>query len=197
MALSEVLAPEATVTTRLLLRAPQSNDLEALYALQSDPVANRFCTCATPASRSTAQTQLDAWQRHWDDHGFGHWAIAEAAAPQRLIGFGGLMHRSVGGHAGLHLYYRFEPQAWGRGLASEMAIQALEMAFGPLNQSGVWAVVQPADAPSRKTLERLGLKLKGALADVPGRAASLLYEIGAARWSSQPRCAPEPTPFGA
>ncbi len=197
MTLSEPSATALTTTTRLLLRAPEPDDLQALRALNADPAVNRFCACATPSTPEATRNQLQAWLAHWEQHGFGHWAIAERSAPQRLIGFGGLMHRSVGGHAGLYLYYRILPQAWGRGLASEMSQQAMRLAFEELSEATVLAAVLPANAPTRKTLEGLGLRLKGALADIPGRAASLLYELNASRWAGLPREAPAAVPFGA
>lgn len=187
--------PAAMVTRRLLLRPPRDSDLDALLALHADPAVNRFCAAATPQGLPAVKAQLQGWIDHWQVHGFGHWAIAERDHPERLIGFGGLMHRSVAGHAGLFLYYRISPQAWGRGLASEMALHAFEQAFGQYRQESVVAAVLPNNAPTRKTLEGLGLRLKGTLSDGPGNATALLYELGADRWASLPRAEPEVVAF--
>ncbi|RZL35350.1 MAG: N-acetyltransferase [Rubrivivax sp.] len=161
--------PAAMVTRRLVLRPPLDGDLDTLLALYADPAVTRFCAAATPHGRASTQAQLEAWIGHWQAYGFGHWAIAERDRPDSLIGFGGLMHRSVAGHAGLYLYYRITPQAWGRGLASEMALHAIGEAFEQRRDSAVVAAVLPNNAPTRKTLEGLGLRLKGILADGPGR----------------------------
>jgi RimJ/RimL family protein N-acetyltransferase len=166
-------------------------------ALYADPAVTRFCAAATPQGRSATQAQLEAWIAHWHRHGFGHWAIAERDQPDSLIGFGGLMHRSVAGHAGLYLYYRITPQAWGRGLASEMALHAFSQAFEQHRESAVVAAVLPNNAPTRKTLESLGLRLKGTLSDGPGNAAALLYELTADRWATLPRGEPEAVAFAA
>lgn len=189
--------PVAGTTHRLVLRPPRDSDLDILTALYADPAVTRFCAAATPNGREATQAQLQAWIRHWQTHGFGHWAIAEREQPDRLIGFGGLMHRSVAGHAGLYLYYRITPQAWGRGLASEMALHAFSEAFEQHRQASVVAAVLPNNAPTRKTLEGLGLRLKGTLADGPGAAAALLYELTAERWASLPRGEPEAVAFAA
>ncbi len=187
----------ALVTRRLLLRPPRDTDLDVLTALHADPAVNRFCSAATPHGRTATEAQLRAWMDHWQAHGFGHWAIAERDTPELLIGFGGLMHRSVAGHAGLFLYYRITPQAWGRGLASEMAQQAFGQAFEQRHDGTVVAAVLPDNAPTRKTLEGLGLRIKGMLADGPGAAAALLYELSASRWASLPRGEPEAVAFAA
>ena len=189
--------PAAMVTHRLVLRPPRDSDLDILLALYADPAVTRFCAAATPHGRDATQAQLQAWIKHWQTHGFGHWAIAERERPDTLIGFGGLMHRSVAGHAGLYLYYRITPQAWGRGLASEMALHAFSQAFEQHRATSVVAAVLPNNAPTRKTLEGLGLRLKGTLADGPGSAAALLYELGADRWATLPRNEPEAIAFAA
>lgn len=201
MILSELSAPAAgpatMATPRLLLRAPGVEDLGSLLRLNADPAVCRFCACSTPLGREATEAQLQAWLSHWQAEGFGHWAIAEQGRPDEVIGFGGVMRRSVGGHRGLYLYYRIAPQAWGRGLAAEMAQQALSLAFDELREGTVMASVQPANAPTRKTLEQLGLRLKGAVTEMPGLAASLLYELSASRWATQPRAEPEAIAFAA
>lgn len=189
--------PAAMVTRRLVLRPPKASDLEPLSALHADPAVNRFCAAATPQGRDAVQAQLQSWIQHWQTRGFGHWAIAEREQPDNLIGFGGLMHRSVAGHAGLYLYYRITPQAWGRGLASEMAQYAMAQAFEQHHEGAVVAAVLPNNAPTRKTLEGLGLRLKGSLADGPGSSAALLYELDADRWATLPRGEPEAVAFAA
>ena len=189
--------PAAMVTPRLVLRPLRDSDLDTLTALNADPAVNRFCAAATPQGRVATEAQLQVWQAHWQAHGFGHWAIAEREQPDQLIGFGGLMHRSVAGHAGLYLYYRITPQAWGRGLASEMALHAFVQAFEQRHEAAVVAAVLPNNAPTRKTLESLGLRLKGTLSDGPGSAAALLYELTGDRWASLPRAEPEAVAFAA
>lgn len=185
------------LTERLLLRAPQPADLAALYEIQSDPVSQRFSPSAMPGSREEVLQQLDDWLAHWQAHEFGYWAIALREQPEELLGFGGLMHRMLAGRSGLALYFRFRPQAWGQGYAAEMTQAALALAFEQLQAPAVGAVVQPANTPSRKTLQRAGLRLKGSLANVPGQPADLLYEIGADHYAEMPRLPPQATPFGA
>ncbi|MDM4766245.1 GNAT family N-acetyltransferase [Pelomonas sp. SE-A7] len=184
-------------TARLLLRAPQAADLAALHEIQSDPVSNRFHPGGLLETQDQAAELLQAWQAHWQVQGFGYWAIALLERPGELLGFGGLMNKPVAGRQALSLYFRFRPQAWGQGYAAEMAQAALRLAFGPLQAPAVLAVVQAANTPSRKTLERVGLRLKGSLADVPGQPADLLYEITAGHHATLPQLPPQATPFGA
>ena len=199
MALSELsaLAIQPLETARLILRAPAPEDLEAVFELHADPVANRFSASGPMPTREASAELLDSWLAHWKMQGFGYWAIAAREQPAHVIGFGGVMSRTVGGVTGLHLYFRFRPQAWGQGLASEMAMSALEVAFQTLHASQVLAVVLPPNTPSRKTLERIGMLLKSSSAEVPGQTPSLVYEITAERFAELPKTPPPPTPFGA
>lgn len=198
MALSESSAFAASLLTeRLALRMPLASDLEAMFELHADPVANRLSPSGPLHSREASQALLQTWLTHWQAQGFGYWAIALREQPEQVIGFGGVMNRTVGGIGGLHLYFRFRPQFWGRGLASEMALAALELAFERLQAPNVLGVVLPSNTPSRKTLERIGMLLKSAQADVPGQAPNLVYEMTAARFVGLPKTPPAPTPFGA
>lgn len=194
---SAALPLEPQTSARLLLRAPQAEDLDALFELHADPVANRFSPTGQPVTRESTRILLQSWLDHWQAKGYGYWAIAPIEQPQVLIGFGGVMSRTVAGVAGHYLYFRFWPQAWGQGLASEMSMVALAQAFDDLHAPQVLAVVQPANKPSRKTLERIGMLLKGSMADVPGQEPSLVYEITAGRYAVLPKTPPAPTPFGA
>lgn len=189
------------LTPRLALRAPQPSDLEAMFDVLADPVANRFSPCGLIATREASALLLEDWRAHWQNEGFGYWAITRReqldAPSDEVVGFGGVMRRSVDGVSNLYLYFRFRPQAWGQGLASEMALVALDMAFEKLHAQRVLAVVAPANTPSRKTLDRIGLLLKSSIADVPGQPPSLVYEITADRFAVLPKTQPAPTPFGA
>lgn len=192
------------LTPRLALRAPQSSDLEAMFELHADPVANRLSPSGLVDTREASAVLLAGWMAHWRAEGFGYWTITCREQPAQaqqavagVVGFGGVMRRTVDGVSNLYLYFRIRPQVWGQGLASEMALAALNLAFDKLHEQRVLAVVVPANTPSRKTLERIGLLLKSSLADVPGQPPSLVYEITADRFAMLPKTQPAPTPFGA
>jgi RimJ/RimL family protein N-acetyltransferase len=184
-------------TDRLLLRMPCEADLAAIYALYTDPAVNRFNPSGVMHSRTQAQVLLKTWLAHWQQAGFGYWAIALREQPEALLGFGGLMSLAIDEQPCLNLYFRFYSHAWGCGYASEMALAALEQAFTQWHARAVLAVVEPANVPSRKTLERIGMRLKGAWADRPAQPPSLLYEMSAAHWAELPQQKPQITPFGA
>jgi RimJ/RimL family protein N-acetyltransferase len=93
--------------------------------------------------------------RHWDEHGFGLWMLRlEPTGP--VIGRGLLRRLNVEGVDEVEIGYSFEPEFWGRGLATEIAVGCLEQGRQRGFQSMV-AVTLPGNAASRRVLEKAGL----------------------------------------
>lgn len=182
-----------TRTSRLTLRPPQAADARAFRDLLSDPANRRF-----GAGGPAASERLELWRALWARDGLGPWAVALRDQPALgAIGFGGLSRGRIGSAPSLLLEFHFLSDFWGRGYAAEMALAALALAFGELHAPAVQALLAPGNTAARKTLERVGLRLTGSVADHPGEAASLLYEINAAQYAARPPQMPEATPFGA
>lgn len=118
---------------------------------------------------------LEAWIAHWDAHAFGYWAVADASRPADVLGFGGVMYKDVGHLHGLNMYFRFAPEAWGKGYATRLARAGLDLAFNTLGAAEVLGLVRPFNMPSRRVLERAGFVQFSSAADVPGEQPSLLY----------------------
>lgn len=166
-------------TQRLILRRPRAADLDAVFAIHGDPETNRFNPAGPMQTPAQADTVLSGWRAHWDAQGFGYWAISAIDAPNHLIGFGGIIRKALDGRATLNLYFRFRPEAWSKGYASELASAALKLAFETLGEKEVVGIVRRDNAPSIKALQRAGLKLAGEIDDVPPREPSLIFEIAA------------------
>ncbi|MEW6704966.1 MAG: GNAT family N-acetyltransferase [Pseudomonadota bacterium] len=150
----------------LVLRPPTREDLQAVFEIHSDPRTNRFNPSGPMASMAAAQELLDRIGAHWSQHGFGYWLVALPEAPQRVLGIGGLIEKQVPGYRGLNLYYRFRPEAWGRGLATAVGRRAIGFADVVLGRrQDVFARVRPDNEPSIRVLERLGLEHVGHTAD--------------------------------
>lgn len=167
--------PRRTETERLLLRAPRPDDLDAVLEIHGDPATNRFNPAGPLRSREEAQRRLSSWIEHWEEHGFGYWAVAEKARPDRVIGFGGIVFKEIAGERLTNLYFRFRPEAWGKGYAGEMAEAARRLGFEILGLREIAATVRPSNAPSIRVLERLGMVRKGEIEDEWGR--SLVYVL--------------------
>jgi RimJ/RimL family protein N-acetyltransferase len=182
-----------TATRRLSLRPPAAADARTFRDLLTDPANRRF-----DAGGPAASERLEHWRALWTRDGLGPWAVALRDQPSMgAIGFGGLSRGRICGVPALLLEFHFLSDHWGRGYAAEMATAALALAFDSLHATSVHALLAPGNTAARKTLERVGLRLTGSVADCPGEAASLLYEINAGQYAALPEEPPEATPFGA
>lgn len=181
-----------TETRRLTLRPPAAADARTFRDLLTDPANRRFDTGGPAASE-----RLELWRAQWARDGLGPWAVALREQPSLgAIGFGGLSRGQICGAPALLLEFHFLSDHWGQGYAAEMSLAALALAFDSLHAGAVQALLGASNTAARKTLERVGLRLTGSVAE-PGEAASLLYEINAAQYAALPRRPPEATPFGA
>jgi RimJ/RimL family protein N-acetyltransferase len=98
---------------------------------------------------------LTDWQTHWARDGIGYWAVALAETDE-TIGFGGLRHHNLDGHPTLNLFYRFRPEHWGKGYATEMARAALNWADQTTPNRPVVIITDLDNRPSQRVAEKLG-----------------------------------------
>lgn len=91
-----------------------------------------------------------------DEHGIGYWFVSTLDSPQ-VIGVSGVRVMEWSGKQVLNLYYRYGPEVWGQGYATELASQALQVAHEHLPELPVIARVRPNNFSSRQVAERVGL----------------------------------------
>ncbi len=143
-------------TSRLVLRRLQATDGPAMFAVHGDPATHLYSSMDPDPDLATSEEALREWMQHWDDYGFGYWAVTLPQA-EKVLGFGGLTHRAWRSRDVLNLYYRFTPSAWGKGYATELARTAVALAQEHLPQWPVVARTRSENIPSIRTAERAGL----------------------------------------
>ncbi|MGM8932891.1 GNAT family N-acetyltransferase [Salinicola halophyticus] len=164
-------------TDRLTLRQPDLADATRLFAIYGDPETNRFNPAGPHADASVSMQVLNRWREHWQNHGFGVWAIEEKAKPGIVIGFGGLGWAEEEGWGWIvNLGYRFSPAVWGKGYATEMGQGAIDFATERLAVEALYGLVRPQHEKSLHVLRKLGFGEVGTLEDTPGEPASLVLE---------------------
>jgi RimJ/RimL family protein N-acetyltransferase len=155
-------------TDRLRLRPPRPDDLTVLVSIFSQPAVVAHRPDPRPENVADCRARLERDLDHWQNHGFGRWALSLDAT---VIGFGGVTHRD--GFAGLNLSYHLHPTYWRRGLASELASAAVEIAFADLAAPHVIGVVRHVNLASRRVLENAGLQYERDI--IYGGHPGLLY----------------------
>ncbi|WP_007026601.1 GNAT family N-acetyltransferase [Saccharomonospora iraqiensis] len=142
-------------TERLLLRPFSDADLPSVIGIQA--AAETHPHEPAPASSAQARTQFDLWRRHWADHGFGYVAVVEHRSGT-VVGVGGVQRSDLDGRGVLNLYYRFRPDAWGRGYAPEMARAILAWVDRAVPELPVVIVTNIDNGPARRVAEKLGFR---------------------------------------
>jgi ribosomal-protein-alanine N-acetyltransferase len=148
-----VKAPPTVETRRLLLRAPESADVDAIFEIQGDAVAMRH-TYAAPDREATAR-YLAAYAARFHEDGFAPW-IAMFHSEGRVIGWGGLHKDPKAPQWGPEVSYFIHPHYWGRGLAAELVEAALRLAFEDLRLPEVSSFTRPANRASARVLRKTG-----------------------------------------
>ena len=157
-------------TSRLLLRIPLYEDESAVFEIHGDPETNRFNPFGPHPNIQQSRWQLEHWIAHWKVHDFGYWSVSLIENQDYIIGFGGIIEKKIYGENRLNLYYRFRPEVWGNGYATEMAQQAIEFGFQTLKRDEISATVRKTNTPSIRLMERLGMKFRKCITNAKGES---------------------------
>ncbi len=141
-------------TKRLLLRRWQTSDRVPFAALNADPVVMAFFLSTLPSAESDAF--VDRIEDHFDEHGFGLWAV-EAA--EGFLGFVGLwaVTPSLSEIPTVEIGWRLAASAWGKGYATEAARAARDDGFGRIGLPELVSFTAAINAASRAVMERIGM----------------------------------------
>jgi RimJ/RimL family protein N-acetyltransferase len=148
-------------TTNLILRRFTLDDAEAWLPLISLPEIIRY-TGDTPASSVDEAREVLRTRPLCDYavHGYGRMAVIEKASG-RLVGFSGLKY--VAELDEVDIGYRFLPDCWGKGYATENARAVMEQGAREHGIHRVVGTVHPDNPASGRVLEKLGLRFKRVL----------------------------------
>jgi RimJ/RimL family protein N-acetyltransferase len=149
--------PREIRTARLLLRRWTAADHEPFAALNTDPRVIEFLS--QPLIRAESDTIIERIEKHFDEHGFGYWAV-EAPGVAAFIGTVGLAVPRFTAYFTpcVEVGWRLAADYWHRGYASEAAQAALDFGFNQLGLAEIVAFTVPANQRSRHVMQRLGMQ---------------------------------------
>lgn len=158
-------------TARLRMRAFRVDDLDAYAAMCADPEVMRFLGTGVTLDRSEAWRSMAGFLGHWALRGYGMWALEEKQTGT-LVGRSGFLNPE--GWPGFELGWTLGRPSWGKGFATEAARRALDYAFEDLGRKRVISLIRPANTPSMRVAERLGMVRAGEVELLGGPA--FVYE---------------------
>jgi RimJ/RimL family protein N-acetyltransferase len=143
-------------TTRLVMRRWREADREPFAALNADPVVMEHYP--STLDRAASDAAVDRIEAHFDEHGFGLWAV-EVPGTAPFVGFVGLMTPSFEAHftPAVEVGWRLGCEHWGHGYATEAAREAVRVGFETLGLREIVSYTVPANTRSRRVMERLGM----------------------------------------
>ena len=155
-------------TLRLLLQPITLDDLGALAQLWAEADVMRYLPSGKPRSVEATQTELNYMLEHWQQYGFGTWALRlkEPSQPE-FIGYCELqyLHEEPCGVSAevarqvkeVELGYGLAKTYWGQGIAREAASAALRYGFEVVKLPRIVAAIHEDNIASRRILEGLGM----------------------------------------
>jgi len=151
--------PPTIETDHLILRPFAPEDAAAYYeAVLSNPVMVRALPTGRPVPRPRARSIVSGYIDHWNEFGYGLWAVIERVS-DRLLGHCGFQRLDQ--KPSVSLTYAINAPGDSSGLAVEAARACLRYAFETLGIIEVVAVVLPGNSPARPVYRRLGMRQRG------------------------------------
>ncbi len=146
-------------TERLIIRDLEEFDAKGIFELDSDPKVHAFLGKNTIKTIKEAEGVINLMRRHYVENGIGRWAIVDKKTND-FIGWTGLKYEQKlrEKFSYYDLGYRLRSKYWGKGIATEAAIECLKYGFDKLNLDEICAAVNIDNLASDKILRKIGLR---------------------------------------
>jgi len=153
-------------TERLILRPITMDDLDALAAMFADPEVMLYLPTGSPRTREATQAELEHMVWHWQEHGFGAYAVVlkETGA---VMGYCELQYLHVEPYGvteetlpdpnEVEIGYGIDKPYWNQGYTKEAAREVLKFGFERLGLERIVAGIHDENTASRRILEGLGM----------------------------------------
>ncbi len=150
-------------TERLILRKLEETDAERLFLLDSNPDVMKYIGVPPISDPSESKKIIGIIRQQYLDHGIGRLAVIEKESGL-LIGWSGLklLTQETNGYKNVYeLGYRFLPEYWGKGYASESVRASLDFGFNNLKTDVLYAYAHRENKSSQHILEKSGFVKTG------------------------------------
>ncbi|WP_046757880.1 GNAT family N-acetyltransferase [Kordia jejudonensis] len=147
-------------TERLRIRALSENDLDGMFALDSDPRVHTYLGNTPITHKEEALYYIKDVNTQYAERGIGRWAV-ELKETGDFIGWCGLRlytDYAFNNHTNFHdIGYRLRPEFWGKGYATEASKACLQYAWNGLKLDTVYGITEKGNEASHNVLLKIGL----------------------------------------
>ncbi|HJY63315.1 MAG TPA: GNAT family N-acetyltransferase [Ignavibacteria bacterium] len=153
-------------TERLKARKLTADDFEILYKFYINEDV-----CRTLGGVKTAdwvKNYIAKNIEHWELFGYGTW-IFYSKSGNKFAGRGAIRHLYIDGKDEIEVGYAFLPEYWGKGYATEIVKEIVNIAFNVYQLTEIIAVTLHDNLASRRVMEKAGLSYEKEVihADLP------------------------------
>jgi len=146
-------------TQRLALREFVGGDLDELARMEADPLVARYVGDGKPMTRAAAAAGLARIRRYSERYPqLGIW-YATRRDTGAFVGWYSLKY--AGTSCDVEVGYRMRRDAWGRGFATELAIELVRYGFEEVGLQRIIGVTHPGNVASQRVLVKAGLADSG------------------------------------
>ena len=159
-------------TERLFLREISLDDKEDMFRLNSDPRVLKYT--GEPAVRSVEEMEKAIARRsiEYKECGYGRWATILKDG-KRFVGWAGLLYLPEFDETDLG--YRFLPEYWGLGIATEASRAILDYGFRVLKLERIVAIAMKEHKASIRVMEKAGMEFEKFAPYEPGSDDAIWY----------------------
>ena len=142
-------------TERLILRRFTINDYKEVYEFGSNKEVQKYTGDTMIPSLDHAKKLIkNVWYADYKKYGYGRWAVIYKPE-NKVIGFAGLKYLPEFNETDIG--FRFLPEYWGKGIATEASKEIITYGFEKLNLDKIIGIAMPENIGSCKVLEKIGL----------------------------------------
>jgi len=168
---------EAFETERLFLRPLEETDTARLFLLDSNPDVMKYIGVDAVSKEKESLDVIRYIRKQYEDFGVGRYAVIEKDT-NLLIGWSGLKFNDsiVNGHQNFYeLGYRFLPETWGKGYATETSKAFIDAFFNHFDQETLYSYAHTENAASNHILRKVGFLEKEKFQEPDGEC--IWYEM--------------------
>lgn len=159
-------------TERLLLRKITLDDKEKLFRLHSNPDVQKYTGEPVVESIGEIEKVIETRINDYEKYGYGRWATFLKNEMQ-FVGWAGLAYLPE--FDKIDLGYRFLPEFWGAGIATEASRAILTYGFDKFKLRKIIAIAMKENKASIKVMEKIGMKFDKFAPYKPGSEDAIWY----------------------
>ena len=145
-------------TERFFMRHFETEDASALFEMESIPEVHTYLGKQPLTDINQMHEVIKGVKAQYKKNKIGRMLVLDKKTNE-LVGWSGLkLEEKIRPFAYYDIGYRFKPQHWGKGIATETALASLKLGFETLKLPEICGAADVENLASCRVLQKIGLK---------------------------------------